>query len=137
MVYQQTASDLKYSFNLDFIDPAIQRIEITELTDSIFDWIKILEDAEILMLIDSVFANLVDQLNINPTSEKFYIRKWNRNVDGNPVLLGNWKFPSVVEPTKSNRTIGNPEIKSGPTTINNSTNIIDNLQQQLSKIAKG
>ena len=98
MVYQQTASDLDYPIDLSVIDPEVQCIEIREVTDSIFDWIKILEGAETLILIDSVTANLVDQLGLAEDRDCYYIRKWNRRVDGNPVFLGDWTYVDVEDP---------------------------------------
>jgi hypothetical protein len=98
MVYQQRASDVSYDFDLSEIDPEIQQIEITEVTDNIFDWIKILNGAEILILIDSVFANMVDQLNLAQTADKYFKRKWDRKVDGNPVFLQDWTYLPTEAP---------------------------------------
>lgn len=98
MVYQGRASDVAYEIDLSTIDPAVQRIEITELTDNIFDWLLVLEGAETLILIDSVFANLIDQLGLCKGVPKYFMRKWNRRVDGNPVLLGDWGYVPVQVP---------------------------------------
>ena len=98
MVYQQKASDVEYEIDLSGIEPGVQCIEITEATDSIFDWLKILEGAETMVLIDSVFANLVDQLGIGGNASLNFMRKWNRRVDGNPVLLGAWNWIPVETP---------------------------------------
>jgi len=98
MVYQGRASDVAYDIDLSPIDPAVQLIEITELTDSIFDWLKIIEGAETCILVDSVFANLIDQLKICTDADLYFMRKWNRKVDGNPVLLGDWSYISVSAP---------------------------------------
>ena len=98
MVYQQKASDVEYQIDLSGIEPGVQCIEITEVTDSIFDWLKILEGAETVVLIDSVFANLIDQLKICESASLNYMRKWNRRVDGNPVLLGDWSYVPVETP---------------------------------------
>lgn len=98
VVYQQISSDVKYQIDLAAVDPSLQRIEITELTDCIFDWLKIIEGAEMLILIDSVFANIVDQLNLCPDKDKYFLRKWNRRVDGNPVFLQDWMYLPVQPP---------------------------------------
>ena len=98
MVYQNQASDLRYDIDLSAIEPDVQLIEITEASDSVFDWLKIIEGAEQCILIDSVFANLIDQLKIWTGPELYYLRKWNRRVDGNPVLLGPWEFVDVADP---------------------------------------
>lgn len=98
MVYQGVASDMTYDVDLSSIEPEVQCIEITAVTDSIFDWIKILEGAETMILVDSVFANLVDQLGLTEGKDCYYMRKWNRRVDGNPVLLGDWTFVDIADP---------------------------------------
>lgn len=98
MVYQGRASDVAYEIDLSGIEEGVERIEITEATDSIFDWLKILEGAETIVLIDSVFANLIDQLKICESADLYYMRKWNRRVDGNPVLLGAWSYIPVEAP---------------------------------------
>jgi len=98
MVYQGKASDVQYEIDLSGIEPGVERIEITELTDCIFDWLKIIEGAETIVLIDSVFANLIDQLKICEATDKYFMRKWNRRVDGNPVLLGAWGYIPVEAP---------------------------------------
>lgn len=98
MVYQGKASDVQYEIDLSGIEADVQKIEITEATDSVFDWLKILEGAETIVLIDSVFANLIDQLKICEATPKYFMRKWNRRVDGNPVLLGDWSYIPVEAP---------------------------------------
>jgi len=99
MVYQGHASDMSYDIDLSIVEPGVQCIELRELEGySVFDWLRVLEGAETMILIDSVFANLVDQLGLNPAADKYYMRKWNRRVDGNPVLLGNWTFVDIADP---------------------------------------
>jgi hypothetical protein len=65
-----------------------QRIEIDERTDCIFDWLMVLEKARFLLLIDSCFSNLVEQLEIK-VEKQFVLRS---DVHFTPVLLGDWSF---------------------------------------------
>jgi hypothetical protein len=65
---------------------------------SVFDWVKIINGAETIILIDSVFANLIDQLDLAPAADKYYMRKWNRRVDGNPVLIRDWTYVDIADP---------------------------------------
>lgn len=99
-VIQQTASDVSYEIDTSNIDPECEVIEIQPLTDNIWDWLGVLEGAEGMILIDSVFANIVDQLNLNPGADRYYLRKWNRCVDGNPVFLNEWTYLPVEIPDR-------------------------------------
>lgn len=97
-VVHQHASDCDYDIDTGNIDPGCQIIEITEQTDNIWDWLKILENCQGMILIDSVFANIVDQLDLNPDADRYFMRKWNRGVDGNPVFLQEWTYLDVETP---------------------------------------
>jgi hypothetical protein len=97
-VIHQHASDIDYEINTSAIDPECQIVEITEQTDNIWDWLQILENCEGMILIDSVFANIVDQMDLNPRADRYYMRKWNRNVDGNPVFMNEWTYLEVDTP---------------------------------------
>jgi hypothetical protein len=73
-----------------FIDPAVEIIDVdTVKTESIFDWLGVIEEAEIFVGIDSCYANMVDQLGID-RPELYWIRRsaW----DLTPVLGSAWKF---------------------------------------------
>jgi len=99
MVYQNHASDLSYDIDLSIVEDGVQCIELRELEGySVFDWIKVINGAETIILIDSVFANLIDQLDLAPNADKYYMRKWNRRVDGNPVLIRDWTFVDIEDP---------------------------------------
>jgi len=67
-----------------------QVIEVDEQTDSIFDWLLVLERARFLLLIDSCFAKLVDQLGF--TNEKMFILRSETRFT--PVLRSNWQYYS-------------------------------------------
>lgn len=56
--------DHRAKFDTGMIPKDWQQIEITALTDNIFDWLLILERAQSLIMVDSCYANLVDQLGI-------------------------------------------------------------------------
>jgi hypothetical protein len=67
-----------------------QIIEVSPMTDSPFDWIGTLEGAAKLVLIDSCFANLVEQLNI--PGEKFFLLR--SPIQFTPVMKNGWRFLS-------------------------------------------
>jgi len=69
-----------------------QHIDITEgITDSIFDWLKIIEGAQALICIDSIIANMVDQLKID--IDKYWIPR--SHIHLTPVLGTEW---TILEP---------------------------------------
>ena len=64
VVVHLEGSDHRAKFDHSIIPAGWQTIEITAQTDCIFDWLGVLEGAQSLIMVDSVFANLVDQLAI-------------------------------------------------------------------------
>jgi hypothetical protein len=87
---------------INFIDTAVRIINVDLYkTASIFDWVGVLERAQAIICLDSVFANMVDQLNINGP-RLYWIRRsgW----DLTPVLGQSWTIvPTnlpIVEPTR-------------------------------------
>ena len=79
-----------YTHELDqsYYDSSTKNIFITPITDNIFDWIGVLERCHNAILIDSVYANLVEQLNLK-VSKKFIFRSATAFT---PILLNHWEF---------------------------------------------
>ena len=79
---------------LDFreaIQQGYQVVEIREgITENATAWLKVIEGAECLYMIDSCYSNLVDQLGIEV--EKTFIRR--SKMDLTPVLGGSWSYMS-------------------------------------------
>lgn len=86
VVYHTQGSDFKTSFDFNMVPEGWQAIEITEQTDSVFDWLTILEKAQSLVLIDSVYSNIVDQLSIG--DDRYFIPR--SHIHLTPVLGNNW-----------------------------------------------
>jgi hypothetical protein len=68
-----------------------QIIHIDEATDSVFDWLKIIEGAQAGIFIDSIFSNLVDQLDID--IDKYWIPR--SHIQLTPVLGSTWTILDV------------------------------------------
>jgi hypothetical protein len=95
VIVQETSSD--YTRRVEWANPDVQRINITNLTSSVFDWLGVLEKAKQHILIESCFTNLIDQLNIK--TEKQVLLKKNGyygsaledgRLRGEPVLKLDW-----------------------------------------------
>jgi hypothetical protein len=73
------------------VQQGYQVVEIREgITDNATAWLKVIEGAEYLYMIDSCYSNLVDQLGIEV--EKTFIRR--SKMDLTPVLGGSWSYMS-------------------------------------------
>jgi hypothetical protein len=82
-------SNYEISLNLSAdLENQFQVVRISELTDSVFDWIYTLEHAAKLLLIDSCFSNLVEQLGIQV--EKYLMLR--SPACDTPVYRNNWVF---------------------------------------------
>lgn len=75
------------SISVNFDSEDGQIIYVTE-DYSIFDWIKILENANTIALVESAMSNLVEQLNL--TNRKILFIK--PNEPRIPVLINEWKI---------------------------------------------
>ena len=62
----------------------------------IFDWLKIIEGAEVVIMTDSVFANLVDGMDIQGP-ERYFIPQ--HHIQLTATFLGAWTY------------LANPELK--------------------------
>jgi hypothetical protein len=99
IVVHVEGSSLK--LNLDFSEAEAQGYQVVEIregiTDNIFDWLKVIEGAESLYLIDSCFANMVDGLDLH--RDKWFIRR--SKMDLTPVLLSDWNYFPLSQLTQS------------------------------------
>lgn len=83
---------------LQFDKDVFQMITITpEHTDNIFDWLLLMEKAHTLVMIDSVFFNLAEQLNF--TNQKYFIRRSPR--ESTPVIGNHWDFLTIDVPDEN------------------------------------
>lgn len=80
------------------LDPAVQIVNVDDhLTESIFDWISVIEGAEAVVCLDSAVANMIDQLQIQGP-KLYWIRRsgW----DLTPVLGSAWVYVRTNLPCK-------------------------------------
>lgn len=81
-------SDHRAKFDHSIIPDDWQTIEIHPQTDCIFDWLTLLERAQSLIMVDSVYANLVDQLNIG--DDRYFIQR--SHIGLTPVQGNSWTW---------------------------------------------
>jgi hypothetical protein len=93
VLYHVQGSDFRAPIDLSNIPPELQTIEITPITNCVFDWIGVMEQAQALILVDSVFANLADQLNLS--TDKYWIPR--SHIHLTPVLGSDWTILKAPE----------------------------------------
>ncbi len=88
VVVHLEGSDHRASYDPAWIPSGWRIIEVGTLTDSVFDWIGILENAQAIVAVDSIISNLVDQLGINNVVDSYFIPR--SHIHLTPVLGGPW-----------------------------------------------
>ena len=79
-----------FSIDLDqyIKEKNLRKISITSLTDNIFDWIGIIEHCKEFYGVDSLYVNMIEQLNIN-INKYIYLRSPSPFT---PTLITKWKY---------------------------------------------
>jgi hypothetical protein len=109
-VYEQVVKQSKYivvhsegsdrSLTLDWSDAESQGYQVVHIregvTDNVVNWLKVIEGAESLYLLDSSVSNLVDGLDIH--RDKWFIRR--SKMDLTPVLLSDWNYFPIAQLAK-------------------------------------
>ena len=105
VVVHLEGSDHRASWDPSMVPNDWQIIEITpDQTDNVFDWLTILERAQSLVLVDSVFANIVDQMNIG--DDRYFIPRSHLGLT--PVQGNHWTWLHNSNLPHNARTIGVP-----------------------------
>lgn len=90
IVVHDQGSDVRVDLDWSEAEAAgYQVVKIREgVTDNALNWLRVLEGAESLYLIDSCYSNLVDGLDMH--RDKWFIRR--SKMDLTPVLLSDWNY---------------------------------------------
>jgi hypothetical protein len=97
ILVQDTSSDFNRPVSINDYSAAT-RIDIDRRTESVFDWIGAMEKAQQLILIESCFSNLADQLSIKTNKHVLLLKHGyygsmlkDSRLKGVPVLKLNWE----------------------------------------------
>jgi hypothetical protein len=93
VVVHLEGSDYSTTIDPGWIPEGWKTVEITPVTDCIFDWLSILEGAQSIIAVDSVIANVVDQLGIADEVDSYFLPRSHLHLT--PVLGCAW---TVLEP---------------------------------------
>ena len=84
-----TGSDIKIPLPIPMdVKRDFQLVHIEDLTDSPFDWLLTIERASRLVMLDSCFSNIVEQMNIS-TKKRLVTRS---DMHFTPVYKNGWEF---------------------------------------------
>lgn len=103
VVVHTEGSDHTASYNPSWIPEGWKIVEVKPVTNSIFDWLGILEGAEAIIAVDSIISNLVDQLKITETVDCYFIPR--SHIHLTPVLGGTWTTLDPGETVKKKITV--------------------------------
>ena len=93
VVIHLEGSDYRTNIDPSWIPEGWKTVEITPITDCIFDWLGVLEGAQSIIAVDSVIANIVDQLGIADNIDSYFLPRSHLHLT--PVLGCAW---TVLEP---------------------------------------
>jgi len=89
VVVHLQGSDHRAEFDRSIIPTDWQTIEITEQPNTLLlDWLAVIEGAQSIIMVDSVYANLVDQLALG--DDRYFIQR--SHVGLTPVLGQHWTW---------------------------------------------
>ena len=97
------SSATKVDFDRNMIPEGWDLIEIDD-QGWVFDWIKIIESAESIVMTNSVFVNMTDQLSIG--TDRYYIPL--HHLNWSPVLGNQWTWLPNPKLPPSHKTVGTP-----------------------------
>jgi len=91
LLYQFVGSEETVNITIpDDIRREYQLIEIKPITDNFLDWLLLIERADKLLLIDSCYVNLIDQLGFKNTKTRIRKPLCTTDIDY-PILRETWK----------------------------------------------
>ena len=96
-------SDHRADFDTSVLNPEWPCIEITDLTDSVWDWCTAIDRAEAVIFVDSVYSNITDQLALNTDEGRYFIPR--SHIGLTPVLGQHWNWLENLRLPQASRSI--------------------------------
>ena len=88
IIIHNEGSNFKADFTPLIMNSNLKVVEIKPLTDCIFDWLSVIEGAKMGIFVDSVYANVIEQLKID-IPKILYLRSVTKFT---PVFINNWIY---------------------------------------------
>jgi hypothetical protein len=96
-------SDHRARFDPSVIPEGMPAIEINELTDRVWDWLLAIENATAVIFTDSVYSNMVDQLQLLDDDSRYLVPR--SHIGLTPVLGCHWNWIENLDLPKRAVTI--------------------------------
>ena len=96
-------SDHRARFDPSVIPEGMPAIEINELTDRVWDWLLAIENATAVIFTDSVYSNIVDQLQLLDDDSRYLVPR--SHIGLTPVLGCHWNWIENLDLPKRAVTI--------------------------------
>jgi len=96
-------SDHRADFDHAIIPPGMPIIELTAITDSIWDWLTVIEQAHAVILVDSVYSNIVEQMTLLDDDSRYFIPR--SHIGLTPVQLNHWNWVANTSLNPASKTI--------------------------------
>ena len=96
-------SDHRADFDQTIIPGGMQIVEITEVSDSIWDWLAVIQSAHAVILVDSVYSNIVEQMSLLDDDSRYFIPR--SHIGLTPVQINHWNWLANTALNPSSKTI--------------------------------
>ena len=103
ILIQVQGSDHRARFDPDILPQDHAHIEINEITDCFWDWLGAIEQASAVILVDSVYSNVVDQLELLDDESRYFIPR--SHIGLTPVQGCHWTWLENLDLNPRARTI--------------------------------
>lgn len=96
-------SDHRATFDTSVLPEGLPAIEITTMTDCIWDWLMTIEHAHAVICVDSVYSNIIDQMSLLDDESRYFIPR--SHIGLTPVLGCHWNWLDNTNLNQQARTI--------------------------------
>jgi len=95
-------SDHRANFDPALVPEGMPIVEITEVSNSVWDWMAVIEAADAVILVDSVYSNIVEQMTLLDDDSRYFIPR--SHIGLTPVQLNHWNWVTNTAADKSKTT---------------------------------
>jgi len=96
-------SDHRADFDQTIIPEGMSAVELTAASDSIWDWLSVIQSAHAVILVDSVYSNIVEQMSLLDDDSRYFIPR--SHIGLTPVQINHWNWLTNTKLNPSSKTI--------------------------------